>query len=216
MLQSLGAAFVCSILLAHVAWQITRAPPPLLDPELLRDLRKAVPRPSAAVDRTIPVITPALPKRPSPRSAESKERTKKFASIHKENKWESRESRSGWGSELNYTADVRSFLNDVLLNYSAQTMLDAPCGDVNWQSSISEIANGNTKYLGVDIVPDLIERNKEKFAKEEHMDFTVMDLASDRLDELDPFGECGIWTWPAHILPITLLHTPPHPLLLSV
>ena len=83
-------------------------------------------------------------------------------------------------------------------------------------SSISEIANGNTKYLGVDIVPDLIERNKEKFAKEEHMDFTVMDLASDRLDELDPFGKCGIWTGHAHILPITLLRTPPHHLLLSV
>ena len=69
-------------------------------------------------------------------------------------------------------------------------MLDAPCGDVNWQSSISEIAKGNTKYLGVDIVPELIEQNQQKFAQQEHMDFAVMDLASDGLDELDPFGKC--------------------------
>ena len=69
MLQSLASAFVCSMVLAHVAWQITRGPPVLLDPELLRDLRKVVP-PSAAEDRTIPATTAAPPTRAAPRSAD--------------------------------------------------------------------------------------------------------------------------------------------------
>jgi hypothetical protein len=84
---------------------------------------------------------------------------------------------------------VRGFLSEVLVNYSVQTMLDAPCGDVNWQSSIGELAKGSIQYLGVDIVPDLIEQNKAKFEQEAHMDFEVMDLAGDELDR--PFGAVG-------------------------
>jgi hypothetical protein len=188
-----STAIICClavIVLANLVWHIAGGPPAFLDTELLLELRRLVVVEDVRSSPT-PAQTPATPvdskkakdtKVKRAKTQHSKERTKKFSDIHRSNAWESGESRSGWGSELNYTTDVRGFLSQVLVNYSVQSMLDAPCGDVNWQSSIGELAKGQIQYVGVDIVPDLIERNKAKFAGKDHMAFEVMDLAGDDLD----------------------------------
>jgi SAM-dependent methyltransferase len=93
---------------------------------------------------------------------------------------------SGEGSHLPeivtpYLKVVTSFLTsfDVPL-----TVCDLGCGDFNVGK---ELVKHTKKYIAVDIVKDLIERNKEKF-KEENLEFKCLDIAKDNL----PKGECAI------------------------
>jgi len=61
---------------------------------------------------------------------------------------------------------------------------DLGCGDFNVGK---ELVNYAKKYLAVDIVAGLIERNKEKF-KKEGLEFQCLDIAVDNL----PLGNCAI------------------------
>lgn len=62
------------------------------------------------------------------------------------------------------------------------TVCDLGCGDFNVGK---ELVQHTKKYVAVDIVEDLIERNKEKF-KEEDVEFSCLDIAVDEL----PTGDC--------------------------
>ncbi len=61
---------------------------------------------------------------------------------------------------------------------------DLGCGDFNVGK---ELVKYTKKYVGVDIVADLIIRNKDKF-KEENLEFYCLDIVSDDL----PSGDCVI------------------------
>lgn len=61
---------------------------------------------------------------------------------------------------------------------------DLGCGDFNVGK---ELVKHTKKYIAVDIVADLIKRNKESF-KEENLEFYCLDIASDNL----PSGDCAI------------------------
>ena len=61
---------------------------------------------------------------------------------------------------------------------------DLGCGDFNVGKKFVSFTK---KYLGVDIVPDLIERNKNRF-QAENLSFQCLDLATDEL----PKGDCAI------------------------
>lgn len=80
-----------------------------------------------------------------------------FTSIYRSNGWGGRESLSGSGSDLVETVAIRKALPKLLKKYDIDFMLDLPCGDFNWMSHIDL---GKTKYLGMDIVPELIRANK--------------------------------------------------------
>jgi hypothetical protein len=77
----------------------------------------------------------------------------RFQRIHNTNLWGAPASASGLGSEMNATATLRTKLPQLLAQLGATSLLDAPCGDAGWI--------GNTdlgmRYVGVDIVPALIE-----------------------------------------------------------
>ncbi|TVR34671.1 MAG: class I SAM-dependent methyltransferase [Balneolaceae bacterium] len=78
---------------------------------------------------------------------------------------------------------------DVLTSFltSFETPLvvcDLGCGDFNVGK---ELVKHTQRYIAVDIVADLIERNKEKF-KEENLEFHCLDIASDDL----PKGDCAL------------------------
>jgi hypothetical protein len=77
-----------------------------------------------------------------------------FARIHDTNLWGAEASISGLGSELDATAVLRAELPGLLARLGATSLLDAPCGDAGWISQ----ADLGVRYLGIDIVPDLIER----------------------------------------------------------
>ncbi|UPS93050.1 class I SAM-dependent methyltransferase [Bizionia sp. M204] len=75
------------------------------------------------------------------------------------------------------TTFLKSFENPL-------TVVDLGCGDFNIGNSLVQHTK---KYIAVDIVPDLIKHNIEKF-KTANLEFYCLDLAKDAL----PQGDCAI------------------------
>ena len=102
---------------------------------------------------------------------------KKFELIYKSNFWSSKESVSGLGSEYKNTINLRNEMVKLIKNYKIESILDAPCGDFNW---INSLINKNLKYIGGDIVSNLIEQNN-KIYKNDNIIFIPLDITSDKL-----------------------------------
>ena len=105
--------------------------------------------------------------------------SKVFVDIFEMNKWASKESVSGTGSEIKVTELIRGSLPEVLKEYQIKSMLDLPCGDFNWVKAVN--LNG-IDYTGADIVPKLIEDNKLKYP---NVNFEVMDIITSDLPNVD-------------------------------
>lgn len=80
-----------------------------------------------------------------------------------------------------YINALTSFLTSFK---SPITVCDLGCGDFNIGK---ELVKHTKKYIAVDIVAELIERNKKKF-KEENLEFHCLDIAVDNL----PSGDCAL------------------------
>ena len=104
-----------------------------------------------------------------------------FTAIHRRNEWGSAESVSGPGSTLARGADFGVDLAALLAELDARVLLDAPCGDFNW---IGPVAERMERYVGVDVVPELIERNREHHAAPGRT-FVCADLTRDPLPRAD-------------------------------
>ncbi|WP_416875607.1 class I SAM-dependent methyltransferase [Kitasatospora sp. SC0581] len=91
------------------------------------------------------------------------------------------ESRSGLGSNLAQTAALRAELPSLLAELGVRSLLDAPCGDFFWMSRVDL---GVDRYIGADIVPAVVERNRARFARADR-EFRVLDLTRDPLPEVD-------------------------------
>ena len=102
---------------------------------------------------------------------------KKFELIYKSNFWSSKESISGLGSEYKNTINLRNEMVKLIKNYKIESILDAPCGDFNW---IKSLINKNLKYIGGDIVSNLIDQNN-KIYKNDNIIFIPLDITSDKL-----------------------------------
>jgi len=102
-----------------------------------------------------------------------------FTSIYKTNKWNSKESVSGTGSEIRVTENLRSELPNLISEYNIKSILDLPCGDFNWMSKID--LNG-VDYIGADIVTDLIDKNRKYYPD---FNFEVMNIIEDKLPKVD-------------------------------
>lgn len=103
-----------------------------------------------------------------------------FEKIYEDNFWRSEESVSGTGSTLEETAELRLFLPSLLEDIDANSILDIPCGDLNWIKEIIPIEESG--YIGADIVPKLIEKNKAAYPGG---DFRVLDIARSDLPQVD-------------------------------
>ncbi|MBW4718625.1 class I SAM-dependent methyltransferase [Saccharothrix obliqua] len=90
-------------------------------------------------------------------------------------------SRSGFGSDLVQTEALRAELPRLVADLGVRSFLDAPCGDFFWMSRVDL---GVDTYIGADIVPELVERNREAFAGPGR-EFRVLDLVADPLPEVD-------------------------------
>ncbi len=91
------------------------------------------------------------------------------------------ESVSGAGSSLEGTACIREQLPKLLRELEVKTLLDIPCGDWNWMSRINLPVD---RYIGGDIVGELIEANQKSYGDDKHM-FRVIDLCVDSLPNAD-------------------------------
>ncbi len=83
-----------------------------------------------------------------------------FSRIFERNAWQDDVSVSGGGSSLAATHRVRDALPSLFRRHGVRSVLDAPCGDVNWMATLLPALEA---YTGVDIVAALIERNRTRF-----------------------------------------------------
>lgn len=106
-----------------------------------------------------------------------------FDFIYHSNLWASSESPSGTGSEHDATYRIRSQLPGLLKQLHASTLLDLPCGDFSWLSTVQLPVQ---RYIGADIVPAIIERNAETYSDSHPFaEFRVLDLSGDPLPDAD-------------------------------
>lgn len=103
-----------------------------------------------------------------------------FTDIYETNFWKDKESVSGHGSRLDQTKHIRKEIPKLLDLLLIESVLDIPCGDLNWwsQMKISE----DIKYIGADIVPELIKMNRERYPEKT---FYILDITSDPLPKAD-------------------------------
>jgi SAM-dependent methyltransferase len=104
-----------------------------------------------------------------------------FSDIYHTNAWQDPESVSGRGSTLARTKVIMSQLPTLLQELGAETLLDAACGDFNWMRH-TEL--GGINYVGVDVVPDLIIRNRQLYEGPSRR-FVVLDITRDKLPDAD-------------------------------
>lgn len=103
-----------------------------------------------------------------------------FTNIFRKNWWDNGESRSGWGAEFGRTVSIRAALPAFARRYALRSLLDAPCGDFHWMKHV-EWPSG-FRYLGADIVGDLIVENRRRYP---YTEFLELDVLRDPLPAVD-------------------------------
>lgn len=104
-----------------------------------------------------------------------------FTGMYRRNSWANKESVSGDGSDLTQTKAVRAALAELAKDLRIRTLLDAPCGDYFW---MKEVTLNLTRYIGADIVPDLVEANQRRYGNSA-VSFAVLDICRDALPQVD-------------------------------
>lgn len=119
---------------------------------------------------------------PNPTTAQITDRADVFDSIYRSNFWGSGESRSGVGSEVDFSAAYLARLRDLLEQRGLKRLFDAPCGDLNW---IADLARDPAiHYAGGDISATLVADLRQRF---DDIDTRVFDICS------DPFPDADVW-----------------------
>jgi hypothetical protein len=104
-----------------------------------------------------------------------------FTTIYHDNGWQNAESRSGPGSTVARTTSLRTALLALFEELGVRSLLDAPCGDFNW---MKEMPLEGVEYIGVDVVVELIARNRRHYGRGGRR-FLVADLTADSLPTTD-------------------------------
>ncbi len=112
-------------------------------------------------------------------SYRSKPAKEVFEDIYYNKKW-SGKSHSGPGSDLDQTSLVRQGLQQVIINYNIESLLDVPCGDWFWMQHLDLSA---VKYTGGDIVEKIVQNN-QKYARDK-VSFLFLDLLESQLPAHD-------------------------------
>lgn len=104
-----------------------------------------------------------------------------FAGIYRRRVWGDGESRSGPGSGLVRTAEIRADLAVLLVALGVRSVLDAGCGDFHWMQAADLPID---LYIGADVVPDLIDECRARYATAGRR-FVRLDIAADPLPRVD-------------------------------
>jgi ubiquinone/menaquinone biosynthesis C-methylase UbiE len=86
-----------------------------------------------------------------------------FTNIYLNDGWNmgQNESKSGLGSTLLYTENIRKELVQIIQDKSISNMLDTSCGDWYWMKLIQ---NELCDYTGIDVVKKIVENNNNNFS----------------------------------------------------
>jgi len=106
----------------------------------------------------------------------------RFTRIYTRNLWGDTESKSGTGSNLEHTANLRARLPDLMRQHRIETVFDAPCGDFHWMKAV--VAETGVRYVGGDIVKPLIEKLSREAATD-RVSFVHIDLTRDPFPAAD-------------------------------
>ena len=120
-----------------------------------------------------------------------------FQSYYLKNKWGDGESRSGKGSNMGATQELRALLPPLMANLEVKTFLDLPCGDYYWMQHVDL---GVDHYTGGDIVPDMIAANTAEHARD-GVSFEVIDLIQGSIPRHDLIltRDCLVHLSEAHV-----------------
>jgi hypothetical protein len=105
----------------------------------------------------------------------SKNLARKFTKVYNKGLFFGKESLSGRGSDADQTRVIKNELPGILDKLNIKTLLDLPCGDLNW---MSQVDLGNVSYTGADIVPELIDDLEIRF-KDTGKKFICLDSSKD-------------------------------------
>jgi hypothetical protein len=109
---------------------------------------------------------------------------KHFTDIYYSNAWHGKQSKSGTGSDLEHTETLRPQLVAFINSLDITTMIDAPCGDFLWMKEIIGQLKVK-KYLGTDIVGDMIDKNSVRYVEPERLSFRKMNIVEEILPKYD-------------------------------
>ena len=112
---------------------------------------------------------------------ESKKREEAFSRIYREERW-GNAAASGGGSTLDYTEPVRTTLQHVIENFGIRSMLDVACGDFGWMPMVLDSLPESFRYVGSDIVPELIAAHTAAHPRHE---FHAIDFVRGELPQCD-------------------------------
>lgn len=121
-----------------------------------------------------------------------------FSGYFKNNKWGDPDSRSGKGSNLDSTAELRPQLENLIKELGATSFLDVPCGDYFWMQHVDM---AGVDYVGGDIVPAMIDQNQAAYAKD-GVRFEVIDLIQGPVPPADIIfvRDCLVHLSNAHVM----------------
>lgn len=112
-----------------------------------------------------------------------------FTNIYKNNHWSmgQEDSKSGLGSSLEYTDSIMTNLVKIIKKNNIQNIIDTSCGDWYWMKLIRKQLD--CKYIGIDIVNDIIQYNTNKYSDNNtifiHGDFlNILKTATDKSIDL--------------------------------
>jgi hypothetical protein len=106
----------------------------------------------------------------------------RFSTIYRNRYWlvPHGKSLSGAGSDLENTSVVVQALPKILAEIGANTLVDVGCGDFGWMKEIPLPC----KYVGVDIVPDLIDSDAATYGSAQ-VSFQTLDATTEPLPQAD-------------------------------
>ena len=102
-----------------------------------------------------------------------------FTDIYRSNRWGDVESRSGPGSTVERTQVLRTELANLLKGLGVRSLLDIPCGDLNWMQYLKADLDW---YIGADIVRELVALNQHRFGRKNRR-FVQLDLTRSELPD---------------------------------
>ena len=73
--------------------------------------------------------------------------------------------KSGFGSTLHQTEDIRPYLDVVVPQLIIKGIIDVPCGDMNWIPHVQAMGSDNMCYFGGDVSRIAIDENSAKFGE---------------------------------------------------
>jgi SAM-dependent methyltransferase len=103
-------------------------------------------------------------------------REKAFDEIFNKNMWGNNESRSGEGSTVKWTEELRKFLKNIIIEHEIKSFLDSPCGDFNWMR-YTEFPE-DFQYVGIDISPSIVHMHRNNYSNHYKYQFLHRDMAT--------------------------------------